>query len=174
MSVFRKRDRRTKIPGLNLAALIDIQANLLFFLIMSAAVQEDRLKAGQGVDLPESTSLKAEAGDLVSIVVSMNDITVNEKKICQLNKGLLDTASLDDKNDDRIIPLHTALSVRFQDLVAKGAQPGAASEDDAKIPVVLIQADKRLPYETLKKVMRTCGNAGFAKFRFATKGGGSG
>jgi biopolymer transport protein TolR len=168
----RKRDRRTPVSPINLPALIDIQTSLLFFLIMSAAVQEDRLKAGQGVELPDSTSHKAEAGDLVSIVVALDFITVNEKQILKLNKGLLETASLDEKNDDRIIPLYTALTVRFQDLVAKGAQPGAASEDDSKIPVVLIQADKRLPYETLKKVMRTCGNAGFAKFRFATKGGG--
>jgi biopolymer transport protein ExbD len=168
----RRRDRKIKVGTLNLAALIDIQANLLFFLIISASVQEDRLKAGVGIELPSSSSLKAEAGDLVSIVVSLTNITVNEKEVCKLNAGKLETASLDDKNDSRIIPLYTTLTVKFQDLVAKGAQPGAQGDDDSKIPVVLIQADKRLPYETLKRVMRTCGTAGFAKFRFATKGGG--
>jgi biopolymer transport protein ExbD len=168
----RRRSRKITVSGLNLAALIDIQANLLFFLIISASVQEDRLKAGQGIELPDSTSLKAEAGDLVSIVVSQNDITVNEKKVCSLTQGKLESASLDEKNDSRVIPLYTTLTVKFQDLVAKGAQPGATGDDDSKIPVVLIQADKRLPYETLKRIMRTCGAAGFAKFRFATKGGG--
>ncbi len=169
----RKRKRKITGPALNLAALIDIQTSLLFFLIISASVQEDRLKAGTGIELPSSSSLKAEAGDLVSVVVSLTNITVNEKEVCKLNDGKLETASLDEKNDSRIIPLYSTLTVKFQDLVAKGAQPGAGGDDDSKLPVVLIQADKRLPYETLKRVMRTCGSAGFAKFRFATKGGGA-
>ena len=60
------------------------------------------------------------------------------------------------------------LSSRFTELIKKGAQPGA---DKDNLPVVLVQADRRLPYATLKKVMRTCGEAGFTRFRFAAKQG---
>jgi len=33
-----------------------------------------------------------------------------------------------------------------------------------------VQADKDIPYTTLSIIMRTCGEAGFTKFRFAAKG----
>jgi biopolymer transport protein ExbD len=60
---------------------------------------------------------------------------------------------------------------RFKDLVAKGAQPGAV-DDESKIPVVFLQVDKRVPYATLAKVMRTCGESGFTRFRLAAQSGG--
>lgn len=168
----KKRSRAIKVMPLNLAPLIDINANLLFFMIVANSVQEDRLTAGKDVELPSSNASTAEAGDLVSIVVSLNSISVNEKEIVKLSAGTFDERLLDKKRENRIVPLYTHLTERFQDLIAKGAQPGAVADDDSKVPVVLIQADKRLPYHTLAKVMRTCGEAGFTKFRFAAKAGG--
>ena len=167
----KKRSRRLKLRPLDLAPLIDINANLLFFLIIANSVQEDRLTAGRDIELPKSSAQAAEAGDLISVVVGMKTVTVNEKEVVVLNTGALDPKVLDDKRDSRIVPLYTHLQDRFKDLVAAGAQPGAA-DDESKIPVVLIQADKRLPYATLAKVMRTCGEAGFTRFRFAAAGGG--
>jgi biopolymer transport protein ExbD len=168
----KKRRRRPaiRVMTLNLAPLIDINANLLFFLIIANSVQEDRLQAGKDIELPPSSSSQAEAGDLVSIVVGMNAISVNELVVMQMNNGDIDAQFLDPKKENRIIPLYTRLTERFQDLVKKGAQPGA-KDDDSRLPVVLIQADRRLPYSSLAKVMRTCGEAGFTKFRFAAKSG---
>ena len=70
----KKRKKIIHVMPLNLAPLIDINANLLFFLIVANSVQEDRLQAGKEVELPKSSSSTAEAGDLVSVVVSMNCI----------------------------------------------------------------------------------------------------
>src|ERR1043166_3637415 len=169
----KKRKKIIHVMPLNLAPLIDINANLLFFLIVANSVQEDRLQAGKEVELPKSSSSTAEAGDLVAVVVSMNNISVNELNITPspIKGGVLVEAFLDKGKDERITPLYTRLTERFQDLVKKGAQPGAKNDDDSKLPVVLIQADRRLPYSSLAKVMRTCGEAGFTKFRFAAKGG---
>ena len=168
-----RKKKLIRVMPLNLAPLIDINANLLFFLIVANSVQEDRLIAGKEVVLPTSISQSVEAGDLVSVVVSMNDISVNEQKLkpSPISDGKLNPSLLDAKKDNRITPLYTRLTERFQDLVKKGAQPGAKDGDDSKLPVVLIQADRRLPYASLAKVMRTCGEAGFTKFRFAAKGG---
>ena len=169
----KKRNRGVKLTPLNLAPLIDINANLLFFLIIVNSVQEDRLTAGRDIDLPSSTAQTAEAGDLISIVVGLKSVTVNEKEIVTLTEGEVGKDLLDKKREERIVLLYTHLNDRFKDLVQKGAQPGAA-DDDSKLPVVLIQADRRLPYATLSKVMRTCGEAGFTRFRFAAKAGASG
>src|SRR4051812_24832814 len=98
--------------SLNLAPLIDINANLLFFLIVANSVQEDRLRAGKEVDLPHSSSSTAEAGDLVSVVVSMNNISVNELNIVPppIHNGVLDDKFLDVKKESRITPLYTRLT----------------------------------------------------------------
>jgi len=165
---FGKRRKRGGSSALNLAPLIDIKANLLFFMMINAAVQEDRLEAGQRVELPESNSTKAEAGDLISIVVGQAHISVNEIEIMKLDGkgGFFPDDILVEQ--ERVKPLYKNLTERFQSLIAKGAQPGA-SED--KLPVILVQADRALPYTTVKTVMRTCGQAGFTKFRFAAKQG---
>ena len=157
-----KRRARFKLGSLNITPLIDINANLLFFMMITAAVQEDRLEAGEAVELPESNSKKAEAGDLISLVVGLEVISVNEVPVMTIKDGMLTEAQVGKR--DRVKDLYKALNQRFKDLVAKGAQPGG---DDDKLPVILVQADRRLPYQTLKMVMRTCGQAGFTKFRFA-------
>jgi biopolymer transport protein ExbD len=164
----KKRRRGVRLLPLNLAPLIDINANLLFFLIVANAVQEDRLQAAQEIELPRSTAQAAEAGDLISIVVSQKRITVNEREVLTLQEGRLDPKVLDSKRDSRIVPLYTFMQDRFKDLVAKGVQPGVAG-DDSKTPVVLLQVDKGVPYATLSKVMRTCGESGFTRFRMAAK-----
>lgn len=168
----KKRKRKEiKVMPLNLAPLIDINANLLFFLIIANSVQEDRLQAGKNIQLAESITSTAEAGDLVSLVVGMNEISVNELVIkVTIKDGVIPDSELDPKDKDKIVLLHTTLTERFQDLIRKGAQPGATGEDDSKLPVVLIQADRKLPYATVQKVMQTCGMAQFTKFRFAAKG----
>jgi biopolymer transport protein ExbD len=164
----KKRRRGVKLVPLNLAPLIDINANLLFFLIIANSVQEDRLQAAQEIELPRSTAQAAEAGDLISIVISQKRITVNEREVLSLQEGGLDPRVLDAKRDSRIVPLYTFMQDRFKDLVAKGAQPGAAG-DESKIPVVFLQVDKGVPYATLSKVMRTCGESGFTRFRMAAR-----
>jgi biopolymer transport protein ExbD len=165
---FGKRRKRGRSSALNLAPLIDINANLLFFMMINAAVQEDRLEAGQRVELPESSSTKAEAGDLISIVVGKEHISVNEIEIMKLdgNGGFFPDDLVE--GQERVKPLYKDLTERFQTLIRGGAQPGSA---DDKLPVILVQADRGLPYATVKTVMRTCGQAGFTKFRFAAKQG---
>jgi biopolymer transport protein ExbD len=165
----KKRRRGVRLIPLNLAPLIDINANLLFFLIIANSVQEDRLQAAREIELPRSTAQAAEAGDLISIVISQKHITVNEREVVALSGGALAEAVLDKNRDSRIVPLYTFMQDRFKDLVAKGAQPGLAG-DESKIPVVFLQIDKGVPYATLSKVMRTCGESGFTRFRMAAKG----
>ena len=165
----KKRRRGIKLVPLNLAPLIDINANLLFFLIIANSVQEDRLQAAREIELPRSTAQAAEAGDLISIVVSQKHITVNEREVVALSAGGLAEGVLDAKRDSRIVPLYTFMQDRFKDLVAKGAQPGLAG-DESKIPIVFLQVDKGVPYATLSKIMRTCGESGFTRFRMAAKG----
>ena len=123
-------------PGvLNITPLIDINANLLFFLMINATIQEDRLEAGKDVELPESNSKTADAGDLVSLVISIDHVSVNEILVMDLDKGgELFAKDVDDKKR-RVKPLYEDLTTRFQEIVAAGAQPGKKGADE--LPVVV-------------------------------------
>lgn len=162
-----KRKRSNVGRGLNITPLIDINANLLFFLMINASIQEDRLDAGKEVELPESNAKTAEAGDLISLVIAIDHVSVNEIEVMKLDQGVFFDKDLDPAKKNRITPLYDQLTARFQDLVAAGAQPGKKGGEDDGLPVVLVQADRRLPYHTVSKLMRTAGQAGFTKFRFA-------
>jgi biopolymer transport protein ExbD len=161
----RKKRGGLKQKGLNITPLIDINANLLFFLMINASIQEDRLEAGKKVDLPESNAKTAEAGDLISLVIAIDHVSVNELEVMKLENGVWAASDFDDKKR-RVKPLYEDLTQRFQELIKAGAQPGSKSDD---LPVILVQADRRLPYKTVQKMMRTCGQAGFTKFRFAAR-----
>ena len=161
---FGKRRKKTS-TALNITPLIDINANLLFFMIINASIAEDRLEAGKDVELPESNAKTAEAGDLISVVISADFVSVNELEVNRLNGGEVLSADFDEKKN-RVLPLYKKLNERFQALVAAGVDPSASGED-SQLPVILVQADRRLPYKTVQKVMRTCGQAGFTRFRFA-------
>ena len=106
------RKRTIKVMSLNLAPLIDINANLLFFLIIANSVQEDRLQAGKDIELPPSTSSMAEAGDMVSVVVGMDHISVNELNIepSPIKGGELVATGLDPKKDNRVVAHYTRLT----------------------------------------------------------------
>lgn len=163
-----KRKKSGAQTRLNITPLIDINANLLFFLMINVSIQEDRLEAGKEVELPESNAKTAEAGDLISLVIAIDHVSVNEIQIMTLDDGRFFDKDLDTKKKNRIGPLYVELTARFQELVGEGAQPGKKDGED-ELPVVLVQADRRLPYDTVAKLMRTCGQAGFTKFRFAAQ-----
>jgi biopolymer transport protein ExbD len=162
---FNRRKKRSVKASLNITPLIDINANLLFFMIINASIQEDRLEAGKDVELPESNAKTAEAGDLISVVVSGEFVSVNEMEVMKLENGEVGTKDFNEKKN-RVLPLYKNLNTRFQALIDAGVDPNAKGEDN-KLPVILVQADRRLPYRTVQKVMRTCGQAGFTRFRFA-------
>jgi len=162
---------RNADPGtrMNITPLIDINANLLFFMMVSASVQEDRLEAGENVELPVSSSRKAQGGDLVSVVIAKDAVTVNEVEVVKLKDAQVKRRDLDRKRT-KVRPLYKELKNKFQHLLdEKGHQPGADGKEGKPL-VVMVQADKDIPYTTLSIIMRTCGEAGFTKFRFAAKG----
>jgi len=142
--------------GFNPIALMDILSNIIFFLMASFGAQTLELTSASKVELPASTSELSLKMSL-SVAVGMEELFVEDEPIAKLDQGKL--VGLD---DNRLLPpLEKALRrVRTQRL-AKNEQP--KDEDE----IVLFIADKRLEFNTIDRVMKTCARAGFTKFRFA-------
>ena len=146
-------------PGptqINLTALMDILSNIIFFLMASFGAQTLQLTSAAKVTLPSSTSELALKMS-INVAVGMEEIFVEDEPIGKLKEGVL--LGLD---SERFLPRleETLKRVKAQRL-AKNERP--KDEDD----IILFVADKRLKYETIDRVMKTCARAGFTKFRFA-------
>lgn len=141
---------------INLTALMDILSNIIFFLMASFGAQTLELTSAGHVTLPSSTSELALKMS-INVAVGMEEIFVEDEPIGKLREGVL--IGLD---AERFLPRleETLKRVKAQRL-AKNERP--KDEDD----IILFVADKRLKYETIDRVMKTCARAGFTKFRFA-------
>lgn len=140
----------------NLTALMDILSNIIFFLMASFGAQTLQLTSAAKVSLPSSTSELALKMS-ISVAVGMDELFVEDEPIGKLKDGAL--LGLD---GDRFHPRleETLKRVKAQRL-AKNERP---TEEDE---VILFVADKRLRFDTIDRVMKTCARAGFTKFRFA-------
>ena len=141
---------------LNLTALMDILSNIIFFLMASFGAQTLEMTAANQVTLPSSTSELSLRMSL-SVAVGLDQIFVEDEPVARLQKGEL--VGLDEA---KLIPkLAEALKRVKAQRLAKNERP--REEDE----VILFIADKRLPFTTIDRVMRTCAEAGFVRFRYA-------
>lgn len=141
---------------INLTALMDILSNIIFFLMASFGAQTLELTSASKVQLPSSTS-ELSLKMSVSVAVGMEELFVEDEPIGRLEEG-----NLTGLDAQRFHPRleQTLKRVRAQRL-AKNERKKDADE------VILFIADRRLRYETIDRVMKTCARAGFTKFRFA-------
>lgn len=112
--------------------------------------------------LPASVSYE-DPEDVVKLVVSRKGIFVENKKIIDLNDGQLSAADID-KADPQFI------SALFKELDDTAKKTKSISEKNETVEFdgrVLMQADRDLPYEMLKKVMYTSMLAGYAEMKLA-------
>lgn len=135
---------------------MDILSNIIFFLMASFGAQTLELTSASHVELPSSTS-ELSLKMSINVAVGLEEMFVEDEPVGKLKNG-----KLLGLNDKRFHPKleETLKRVRAQRL-AKNERP---KEEDQ---VVLFIADKRLKYETIDRVMKTCARAGFTKFRFA-------
>ena len=141
---------------INLTALMDILSNIIFFLMASFGAQTLQLTSASKVELPSSTS-ELSLKMSINVAVGLEELFVEDEPIGKLKDGKL--VGLD---DERFHPKleETLKRVRAQRL-AKNERPKDEEE------MILFVADKRLKYDTIDRVMKTCARAGFTKFRFA-------
>jgi biopolymer transport protein ExbD len=141
---------------INLTALMDILSNIIFFLMASFGAQTLELTSASKVELPSSTS-ELSLKMSINVAVGLEELFVEDEPIGKLQDGKL--VGLDEQRFHPKLE-ETLKRVRAQRL-AKNERPKDEEE------MILFVADKRLRYETIDRVMKTCARAGFTKFRFA-------
>ena len=147
---------------IQITSMVDMFVILLVFLLKSYSTSPTQIAPDKNLTLPVSTSTK-DPVDALKLVVSKGGIFVEDKKILELNQGAVDTKDVDASDTNFIRALYSELDAQAQKSKSI-AKVNDTVEFDGK---VIMQADRELPYELLRKVMYTSMLAGYSDVKIA-------
>ena len=150
----KKHGKRNTKVSLNLTSMMDMFTILLVFLLEAFSMEGQLIHPSEYLTLPKST-VKQPPELALDVVVSKEWVMVN-------NQPVVPVAEVE-KQSGLVIPeLKAKLDVYARE--AKKMEELYGTPFSGK---VTIQGDKDLPYETLIKVMATCGRAEYPNMRLA-------
>lgn len=177
----RSRGRRRKVAEvfeLQLTSLMDALVIILIFLLKNYSASAVQFNTVPGIQLPVSVGRDIPPQSL-QVIVTPEGMTLENERIIdfvQTAQTLEDGSSgyklrkTDmDEGGARIIPLYDALMKAKEKSELLRAKSQARDEKGNPLPfegILAIQADKRIEYDTLRKIMYTSGAAGYRVFRF--------
>ena len=148
---------------LQLTAMVDMFTILIVFLLKSFSTSSVTITPHKNLQLPHSTAYK-EPIEALRLVIAMDGIYVDDKKVVEVVEGHIDKQQIDANDADFIRGLYEELdrqATRSKEIAEK-------NEDVAFDGKIVMQADARLDYALIKKVMYTSSLAGFADMKLAT------
>ena len=146
----KRAERARHLPGLNLVALMDIFTILVFFLLVNSSdVQE--MPSHKAIKLPESIA-ETKPDETVLVMVTSEDILLQGERIGSVRDALADRGEV-------FAPLKAALEAQAARALIK--------PEDPDMNEVTVLGDKAIPFKLLKKVMKTCSEAGFGQVSLA-------
>jgi biopolymer transport protein ExbD len=155
--------------GLTITSMMDMMTIILVFLLKSFSTEDIGVKPSDDLQLPLSSSEKMPKL-AVNVVVSKRQILVDGEVVVSLGTKL-------DEQTNQEVPAVPEEEVRGQMIsslyerllekaeTAKDLGARAGEEHDFK-GQLLLQCDKTLPFDVIRKVMYTAGQAQFGEFRF--------
>ncbi|CAN5397969.1 hypothetical protein BH10BDE1_BH10BDE1_19780 [soil metagenome] len=147
---------------IQITSMVDMFVILLVFLLKSYSTSPVQITASDQLTLPASTSTK-DPVDVLKLVVSKSGIFVDEKKIVELKDGVLSVGDVDANDTQFIRALYTELDEQAKKTRTIASQ-NTELEFDGK---VIMQAERTLPYDVLRKVMYTSMMAGYSDVKIA-------
>lgn len=176
----RNRRGRHKIHKdfeLQLTSMMDILVIILVFLLKSYSASTNSFSSVPGIKLPISKTQDMPP-DSLHLIVTPEAITFEGGRVVEfvqtadaLNGGQPSYAFKNEDLDEgnmRIARLYDALTKAREKAELLRAKSPARDENGKPLPfdgILAIQADKRVKYDTLRKIMYTAGAAQFRIFR---------
>jgi biopolymer transport protein TolR len=148
----RRHARHKGVATLNLTSLMDIFTILVFFLLVNSS-NTQQPPENKDIVLPESTA-ETVPDDVLKIQISVRDIIVQDIRI--------DATVAENEDGATIIPALVD-ELKFR---ASRSLPvlNAAGEAERE---VMILADRKVPYSTIRNVMVSANQTDYTKISFA-------
>lgn len=156
------RRRKSYAPAkttffLNINSLVDMFTILLVFLLQTYSTAEVQLEPISGLRLPQSDSMQNPAQAL-KISLSQEELKVGNRIVAKLTDARFSDTETDNKDPQFLPGLFNELETLSKNSEDKHIKEGQ----------MLLQADARLPYDTLRKVLYTASMAGFPQLKLVT------
>jgi biopolymer transport protein ExbD len=147
---------------IQITSMVDMFVILLVFLLKSYSTSPVNITPDDNLRLPASSSMR-DPVDALKLVVSKKGIFVDDKKVVDLEGGQINVKDVDASDTNFIRSLYTEL-----DHAAEKSKSIAKVNDTVEFDgKVVMQADRDLPYELLRKVMYTSMMAGYSDVKIA-------
>jgi biopolymer transport protein ExbD len=181
-SIRSRRGRRklTQNLELQLTSMMDVLVIIVVFLLKSYATSFNNFSSVPGIKLPISAS-PDNPPDSLQVIVTPEAITFEGSHVVEFVQSAASAGSTDAtydfKDTDldpkernlRVIPLYEALTQAKDKSELLRAKSKARDAEGKPLPfdgILAIQADKRVRYDTVRRIMYTAAAAGYKTFRF--------
>lgn len=164
--VFRRRKKEIKEHGeaieeLNITAMLDMMTIILVFLLKSYSASSTAVTLTDDLLLPVSDS-QQKIEEAIRVTVSRKEITVEDRKVCDLVNGSVDPSFKRDGDAGYFItPLFNGLQIEVKRLeqIAR-LNPRVTFKGR-----IIIIAHKAITYRLLTEVLYTAGQAKLGAFQ---------
>lgn len=153
-----KLPKSNGVFALNINSMTDMFTIMLVFLLQTYTTETFQMKTPANLKLPQSNVEKS-AKEALQISISPTELKFKEELITQLSNTEFKPEILDQNDADLIKPF-------LEKLQGLSAEVKEKSKGE-----IIVQADRNLPYRTLKKVFYTASVAGYPKLKLATAAG---
>ncbi len=147
---------------IQITSMVDMFVILLVFLLKSYSTSPVNITPKEGLSIPESTST-TDPIEVLNLVVSRDAVFVDDEKIVDLKDGKLDAGDLDANDNQFVRKLYQALDQHAE----KAKSISELNEEFVFDGKILLQADRDIGYDVLKRVMYTSMMAGYADVKLA-------
>jgi len=155
---FEPNVKKNSTFTLNITSMTDMFTIMLVFLLQTYTTSTVEVIPADGVRLPASAS-SSNPVEAVKLSISGDALKIDRTKIADVKDADFLPQDLEPQDKNFIKPL-------FQELDKIAKDPN--SKQFAKDGKILLQADRDLPYSTLRKVMYTASMAGFPQLKLVT------
>jgi len=157
--------------------MMDVLIIIVVFLLKSYATSFNSFSSVAGMKMPISSS-PDNPPDSLQVIITPEAMTFENERILDFVQTAADAGSGDsgyafkksdlDEGGRRIMPLFDALQKARDKAEILRQKSKARDAQGNPLPfegILAIQADKRVQYDTIRKIMYTAGTAGFRTFR---------
>ena len=163
---FRGRREKKEVFDVDITSLLDVLVILLVFLLKSYDSTGLLIQIPDGISLPLSKS-KSMNVDAVMVHVSPTTMWIDDETVIETEGGFdfqnPEHFDLSGHGGRLIIPLYSALREKKDTIDKIKTMSPEAKEFSGIVNLVV---DKTIKYSFLKKILYTCAEAGFRKYKF--------
>lgn len=171
----RARRQRNRAFSLQLTSMMDVLIIIVIFLLKSYGLSIMQVPQEDKMTLPVSKSTEL-FGEGIILMIAKDQISVDAEPVVQFigewkeAKFELPEDAKANELGGRILPVYDVLKKKKEEFDALAARAPNPEEARKKwTGELLVQADKEVPYDVIRRVMFTAGLVGFKQFRLTVE-----